>query len=119
MGAPVPSFPCSHAQLLPPPFRPSLWRYAIAPYAGRSAIAAARPQAIVVANVVNHFNYFIYLNWMPTYFHAAMGLNVRASALFTFLPWLAMARTSRRPPLWLHLLSLAAPLSISMACTAD
>jgi cyanate permease len=24
--------------------------------------------AIIVVNIVNHFGYFIYLNWMPTYF---------------------------------------------------
>lgn len=52
-------------------------------------------QAIIVANVVNHFNYFIYLNWLPAFFHNAMGLNVRSSALFTFLPWVAMARNAR------------------------
>lgn len=50
-------------------------------------------QAIIIANVVNHFNYFIYLNWLPAFFHNAMGLNVRSSALFTFLPWVAMARS--------------------------
>lgn len=44
---------------------------------------------------MNHFNYFIYLNWLPAFFHNAMGLNVRSSALFTFLPWVAMARTRR------------------------
>lgn len=49
-------------------------------------------QAIVIANTVNHFNYFIYLNWLPTYFHDVVGLNVRSSSLFTFLPWLAMVR---------------------------
>lgn len=27
--------------------------------------------AIIVANVVNHWGYFIYLNWMPSYFHQA------------------------------------------------
>lgn len=25
--------------------------------------------AIIIVNVVNHFGYFIYLNWMPTYFN--------------------------------------------------
>jgi hypothetical protein len=25
--------------------------------------------AIIIANFVNHFNYFIYLNWMPMYFN--------------------------------------------------
>ena len=27
--------------------------------------------AIIVANIVNHWGYFIYLNWMPTYFNKA------------------------------------------------
>ncbi len=29
--------------------------------------------AIVVANFVNHWGYFIYLNWMPSYFSQALG----------------------------------------------
>eukprot|EP00983_Pelagomonas_calceolata_P053416 1143281-Pelagomonas_calceolata.AAC.5 len=46
--------------------------------------------AIVIVNVVNHFGYFIYLNWMPTYFvkvcprlkqyDAALVLNKRVKA---------------------------------------
>ena len=35
--------------------------------------------------------YFIYLNWLPTYFNKAFGVNVRSSAVLAFLPWLVMA----------------------------
>jgi ACS family sodium-dependent inorganic phosphate cotransporter/ACS family sodium-dependent inorganic phosphate cotransporter-like MFS transporter 9 len=47
--------------------------------------------AIIVVNFVNHWGYFIYLNWMPTYFYKALGFDVRASSLLAFLPWLVMA----------------------------
>jgi len=47
--------------------------------------------AIVIVNVVNHFGYFIYLNWMPTYFVKALGFDLRASSFMAFLPWLVMA----------------------------
>jgi predicted MFS family arabinose efflux permease len=29
--------------------------------------------AIIVANFVNHWGYFMYLNWMPTYFYKVLG----------------------------------------------
>jgi len=35
--------------------------------------------------------YFIYLNWLPTYFNRVLGVNLRSSALLSFLPWLVMA----------------------------
>lgn len=35
--------------------------------------------------------YFIYLNWLPSYFNRILGVNVRSSALLSFLPWLVMA----------------------------
>jgi ACS family sodium-dependent inorganic phosphate cotransporter/ACS family sodium-dependent inorganic phosphate cotransporter-like MFS transporter 9 len=47
--------------------------------------------AIIVVNFVNHWGYFIYLNWMPSYFNKALGFDLRASSLLAFLPWLAMA----------------------------
>ena len=31
--------------------------------------------------------YFIYLNWMPSYFHHVFGMDVKSSSLFSFLPW--------------------------------
>jgi ACS family sodium-dependent inorganic phosphate cotransporter/ACS family sodium-dependent inorganic phosphate cotransporter-like MFS transporter 9 len=48
--------------------------------------------AIVVANSVNHCNYFIFLFMLPTYFSTFWHLNIRSSALYSLLPWLAMVR---------------------------
>mmetsp|Transcript_50811 Transcript_50811/g.94649 ORF Transcript_50811/g.94649 Transcript_50811/m.94649 type:complete len:457 (+) Transcript_50811:40-1410(+) len=50
--------------------------------------------AIISANFVNHFNYFIYLNWMPMYFNKVLGFNIKASALYSFLPWFIMSLMS-------------------------
>ena len=47
--------------------------------------------AIIFANVVNHWGYFLYLNWMPVYFFRTLGLDLKGSALLSFLPWTAMA----------------------------
>lgn len=47
--------------------------------------------AIIIVNFVNHWGYFIYLNWLPTFFSMSMGLDIRSSSLFSFLPWLVMA----------------------------
>ncbi len=32
-------------------------------------LSSSATWAIIIVNVVNHFGYFIYLNWMPTYFN--------------------------------------------------
>ena len=50
--------------------------------------------AIIIANFANHWGYFIYLNWMPTYFYKVLGMDLRASSLMSFLPWLVMAAGS-------------------------
>ncbi|MEW5317340.1 MAG: hypothetical protein WDW38_008645 [Sanguina aurantia] len=47
--------------------------------------------AIILVNIVNHWGYFIYLNWMPTYFNQALGFDLRSSSFLAFLPWLVMA----------------------------
>lgn len=47
--------------------------------------------AIIIANFANHWGYFIYLNWMPTYFVKVHGMDLRASSFVSFLPWLIMA----------------------------
>lgn len=47
--------------------------------------------AIIIVNFVNHWGYFIYLNWMPSYFVKALGFNLRASSFLSFLPWTVMA----------------------------
>lgn len=43
------------------------------------------------ANGLWHTGYFIYLNWLPSYFNKVLGVNLRSSALLSFLPWLVMA----------------------------
>lgn len=50
--------------------------------------------AIIIVNFVNHWGYFIYLNWMPSYFNKVLGLDLRASSFVSFLPWLVMAAGS-------------------------
>ena len=40
-----------------------------------------------MVNIVNHWGYFIYLSWMPSYFHQALGLDLRSSSFLAFLPW--------------------------------
>ncbi|EIE19438.1 MFS general substrate transporter [Coccomyxa subellipsoidea C-169] len=47
--------------------------------------------AIIVVNIVNHWGYFIYLNWMPSYFHHVFGLDMKSSSFLSFLPWTVMA----------------------------
>ena len=32
-------------------------------------------------------SYFIYLNWMPTYFSVIFDMDVRSSSYLSFLPW--------------------------------
>ena len=56
--------------------------------------------AIIVVNFVNHWGYFIYLNWMPSYFVRVLGVDLRASSFLSFLPWTVMAvgSTSAGPP---------------------
>lgn len=58
--------------------------------------------AIIVVNFVNHWGYFIYLNWMPSYFVRALGVDLRASSILSFLPWTVMAvgSTSAGLPFW-------------------
>jgi predicted MFS family arabinose efflux permease len=48
-------------------------------------------QAIIVANFVNHWGYFIFLSWIPSFFATVYGLNMRASSFMAFVPWIAMA----------------------------
>lgn len=47
--------------------------------------------AIVAANFVNHWGYFIYLSWIPSYFSSMYGLNLQKSSFMAFVPWIAMA----------------------------
>jgi ACS family sodium-dependent inorganic phosphate cotransporter/ACS family sodium-dependent inorganic phosphate cotransporter-like MFS transporter 9 len=67
----------------------------LGPSAGPAPSAMLKSKAvwaIVVANSVNHCNYFIFLFMLPTYFATFWHLNIRTSALYSLLPWLAMVR---------------------------
>ncbi|EFJ48511.1 hypothetical protein VOLCADRAFT_60348, partial [Volvox carteri f. nagariensis] len=57
----------------------------------RRLLSSSATWAIITVNVVNHFGYFIYLNWMPTYFNKVLGFDIRSSSFTAFLPWLVMA----------------------------
>ena len=50
--------------------------------------------AIIAANFVNHWGYFIYLNWMPSYFYRTLDMSVTMASLLSFLPWAVMAVAS-------------------------
>ena len=41
--------------------------------------------------------YFIYLNWMPTYFSVIFGMDVRSSSYLSFLPWTVCSLWPRSP----------------------
>lgn len=47
--------------------------------------------AIAVANFVNHWGYFIYLSWIPSFFSSMYGLDLQRSSFMAFVPWIAMA----------------------------
>jgi MFS family permease len=57
----------------------------------KDLLANSAVWAIIVANFANHWGYFMYLNWMPTYFAKVHAMDLRASSLMSFLPWLVMA----------------------------
>ena len=63
--------------------------------------------AIIIVNFVNHWGYFIYLNWMPSYFVKVLGVDLRASSFLSFLPWTVMALGS----------TSAGQLQCSQACS--
>lgn len=54
-------------------------------------LSCSAVQAIIVANFVNHWGYFIFLSWIPAYFSSVYGLNMKASSFMAFVPWIAMA----------------------------
>ena len=60
----------------------------------RTLLSSPAVWAIITANIINHFGYFIYLNWMPTYFYKVLGMNLRTSSFMSFVPWLVMAAGS-------------------------
>ena len=60
----------------------------------RDLVGSRHTWAIVIANSVNHWGYFLFLNWLPAYFFNTLGLDLKSSSLMSFLPWLAMAAGS-------------------------
>jgi len=54
-------------------------------------LSSASTWAIFLANFVNHWGYFIYLSWLPTYFNRQFSLDLAKSSIFSLLPWLVMA----------------------------
>ena len=60
----------------------------------RALLSSRHTWAIIVANVANHWGYFVYLSWLPSYFHRALGLDLAASAAASLCPWALMAAGS-------------------------
>lgn len=47
--------------------------------------------AILAANAMHNWGYFIILSWMPVYFNTIYGVNLKQAAWFSALPWAMMA----------------------------
>ncbi|CAM6087894.1 unnamed protein product [Calypogeia fissa] len=47
--------------------------------------------ALICANSMNNWGYFILLSWMPVYFSTVLGVNLRQAAWFSAAPWAVMA----------------------------
>jgi predicted MFS family arabinose efflux permease len=47
--------------------------------------------AIAVANVANHWGYFIFQAWIPAFFAYEFGFNIAEASMMAFAPWIAMA----------------------------
>ncbi|CAI5990847.1 unnamed protein product [Closterium sp. NIES-64] len=47
--------------------------------------------AIIIANTVNNWGYFILLSWMPLYFNQVLHTDIRQAAWFSVGPWAVMA----------------------------
>ncbi|GAQ79523.1 phosphate transporter [Klebsormidium nitens] len=54
-------------------------------------LSKAPTWAIIVANSVNNWGYFILLSWMPLYFSQVLKADLRQAASFAALPWAVMA----------------------------
>ena len=50
--------------------------------------------AIIAANVANHWGYFVYLTWLPSFFARSYGASAASASALTFGPWVAMAAGS-------------------------
>lgn len=47
--------------------------------------------AILAANAMHNWGYFIILSWMPVYFNTIYGVNLKQAAWFSAMPWAMMA----------------------------
>lgn len=47
--------------------------------------------AILAANSMHNWGYFIILSWMPVYFNTIYGVNLKQAAWFSAMPWAMMA----------------------------
>ncbi|XP_072994315.1 probable anion transporter 3, chloroplastic isoform X4 [Typha latifolia] len=47
--------------------------------------------ALISANAMHSWGYFVILSWMPVYFNIIYGVNLREAAWFSALPWIMMA----------------------------
>ncbi|XP_078178617.1 putative anion transporter 3, chloroplastic isoform X1 [Carex rostrata] len=47
--------------------------------------------ALISANAMHSWGYFVILSWMPVYFNTIYGVNLREAAWFSALPWVMMA----------------------------
>ena len=88
-GAPaVPGVPGAPAALaVPPPAPPP----SLPPPTIPNFLRSRPVWAIIAANVANHWGYFVFLNWLPTFFSTVLGTDLRASAAWSVAPWAAMA----------------------------
>ncbi|XP_021753956.1 probable anion transporter 3, chloroplastic [Chenopodium quinoa] len=50
--------------------------------------------AILLANIINNWGYFVLLSWMPIYFNTVLNVNLREAAWFSAIPWGVMAVSS-------------------------
>ncbi|KAG9155929.1 hypothetical protein Leryth_004169 [Lithospermum erythrorhizon] len=47
--------------------------------------------AIIFANMMNNWGYFVLLTWMPVYFKTVFNVNLKQAAWFSAVPWGTMA----------------------------
>ncbi|WOL16553.1 putative anion transporter 3, chloroplastic isoform X1 [Canna indica] len=47
--------------------------------------------ALIVANAMHSWGYFVILSWMPIYFNTVYRVDLRQAAWFSALPWVMMA----------------------------
>ncbi|KQK05973.1 hypothetical protein BRADI_2g23690v3 [Brachypodium distachyon] len=57
----------------------------------REVLSKMEMWAIIVANVINNWGYFVLLSWMPVYFKTVYNVNLKQAAWFSAIPWAVMA----------------------------